>query len=164
LFLLYLVFHRICSFRNLLLLFSISGAFGGILDVHELQFDNGRGMAWRSGAKSQYGCTKRSQDEEPSTTRPTTRSGCRSSSTTRSTTRPGCGPSHQNQAQLGPQLDRVVARVRITETNSVHNSTELWPESAPGISSWICFFLCCEWLGPLFSVWLCHLQLMFPLI
>jgi len=76
-------------------------------------------------------------------TRPTTRSSCRSSSTTRSTTRPGCGPSHQNQAQLGPQLDRVVARVRITETNSVHNSTELWPESVPGNGSWMtCFFLC----------------------
>ena len=53
-------------------------------------------------------------------TRPTTRPSCGPSymllKGTRPTTRPSCRPSHGLQLQLGPQLDRVVARVSAQKT------------------------------------------------
>jgi len=98
------------------LLLPISGAFGGILDIYELQPDNGPRMSRTSGAKSPYRSIERSRKEgkhkkklDPRLDRVVGR------------------VAHYRE-QLDPQLDRVVGRVMITENNSTHNSTELWTE------------------------------------
>src|SRR6185295_3435281 len=93
-----------------------------VLDIYELQLDNGRRMSRTSGTKGSIRNhlkepeQRKAQDE----TRPTTRPSCGPSymllKGTRPTTRPSCRPSQGLLLELGPQLDRVVARVSAQKT------------------------------------------------